>query len=45
MTKALMIVPAYVAVLALGADSAAAQGRPWCLYSSGPPTRCGFYTF
>ena len=45
MTKAVMIVLAYVAVLALGTDPAAAQARPWCLYTSGPPTSCGFYTF
>ena len=31
MTRALMIVPALVAVLALGAGPAAAQERAWCL--------------
>ncbi len=44
MTGALMIALAYVAVLTLGTDPAAAQGRAWCLYTSGPPTSCGFYT-
>jgi uncharacterized protein DUF3551 len=45
MTRTLTILPAYVAAaLALGADPVAAQARPWCLFQSGPPTRCTFHT-
>jgi uncharacterized protein DUF3551 len=44
MTRALVIALAYVEVLTLGTEPAAAQGRAWCLYTSGPPTSCGFYT-
>jgi Protein of unknown function (DUF3551) len=45
MTRTRTIIPAYVvALLVLGAELAAAQERPWCLFQSGPPTRCGFHT-
>jgi hypothetical protein len=45
MTRTFAIVPAFVvAVFALGVDSAVAQVRPWCLFQSGPPVRCGFHT-
>jgi hypothetical protein len=49
MTRAFMIVPALVAVLASGVGSAAAQERPWCLYETasdgGGAINCGFHSF
>ena len=39
----IILAPAAVAVLALGADRAAAQGRAWCLIGNG--RSCGYYTF
>ncbi len=45
MARVLTFVLAYVAALVIGIDPAVAQGQAWCLISSGPPTRCSFYTF
>ena len=45
MTKALMIVPVTVAMLALGGDYAAAEGA-WCFREPGAGVRnCGFHSF
>ena len=49
MTRALMIVPALVALLAPGGGPAAAQERAWCLYETasdgGGAINCGFHNF
>ena len=49
MTRAFMIVPALVAVLAPGGGPAAAQERAWCLYETasdgGGAINCGFHNF
>jgi hypothetical protein len=45
MIKNLAIVPAYFAALTVGADRAAAQWRPWCLYEPGLATTCIYYSF
>ena len=46
MTKALTIVLAAAAVLAIEADRTPAEGAAWCLVGSGGSGRdCGFYTF
>jgi hypothetical protein len=45
MTKVLAIVLAAAAVLAIGADRAAAQGAAWCLIGGDSGRSCGYYTF
>ena len=44
MARVLTFLLAVVAALAGGCGSGIAQGQAWCLISSGPPTRCSFYT-
>ena len=44
MAGIVVIAPAAVAVLVLGADRAAAQGRAWCLIGNDGRS-CGCYTF
>jgi Protein of unknown function (DUF3551) len=43
--KALAIVLTYLGALAVGAENAAAQNRPWCLIQPGLATTCIYYTF
>ena len=45
MTKILVILLAAVAVLAIDADRAAAQGAAWCLIGGNSGRSCGYYTF